>query len=147
MAQNNHMLGAMLRVPFQAIVDNIYSALLEAGYSDLRPPYFVVFQHMKPGGVRAINLAEKAQITKQSISYLVNYMEEHGYVEKIADQSDGRAQLIRLTDKGRDVERIARDAITQTQLEWRGIIGEEKMNELIATLTSLVGYIETERRE
>lgn len=147
MAQNNYMLGAMLRIPFQAIVDNIYSALLEEGYSDLRPPHFVVFQHMKSGGVRAINLAEKAQITKQSMSYLVNYMEAHGYVEKIADPSDGRAQLIRLTDKGRNAERIAQDAIAKTQLKWRNIIGEEKMDQLTTALKLLVDTIEVERRD
>lgn len=147
MNPNHYMLGAMLRVPFQAIVDNIYVALSEAGYSDLRAPYFVVFQHMKANGIRAIELAEKAQITKQSMSYLINYLVENDYVEKVADPSDGRAQLIRLTEKGKDVERIARESISTTQAEWGKIVGEKKMQELFSTLEQIVDYIEASRQE
>jgi len=136
------MLGALLRIPFQSIVDRIYEELAEAGYSDLRQPHFVVFQHMKPQGVRLIDLAEKAQITKQSMSYLVGYLEKSGYVEKFPDPSDGRAQLICLTEAGKDVENIARSAIAHLQIEWEEIVGEEKMNELFQTLLELVTYIE-----
>ena len=142
MTHQTYMLGAMLRIPFQAIVERIYAELMEAGYTDLRSAHFVVFQQRKPQGVRAIDLADKAQITKQSMSYLINYLETAGYLEKISDPSDGRAQLIRLTEKGADVERIARDAIAQLQTEWEGILGEERMKDLFLTLDLLVSHIE-----
>ncbi len=147
MADQSYMLGAMLRVPFQAIVDNIYAALMQAGYEDLRPPHFIVFQQIRPGGVRAVTLAEKAQITKQSMSYLVNYLEEHQYIEKFADPSDGRAQLIRLTEKGKDVERIARETISNTQKEWSRVVGEAQMQALFETLQGLVAHIEAGNQE
>lgn len=138
----NRMLGAMLRIPFEAIVENIYAALTEAGYTDLRPPHFVVFQQMRPEGVRASDLADKAQITKQYMSYLLNYLEKQSYIERVADPSDGRAQLVRLTDTGQDVERIARESIARTQQEWVAALGETRMEQLVTTLEALVGYLD-----
>jgi DNA-binding MarR family transcriptional regulator len=143
MTESSPMLGALLRIPFQAIVDNIYTALIEAGYEDLRPPHFIVFQHMRPEGVRAIDLADKAQITKPSMSYLVNYLEERGYVERAPDPSDGRAQLIRLTAAGKDVERIARESISKTQQEWAQVLGEVQMAQLFNALQSLAAYLDS----
>lgn len=39
-------------------------------------------------------------MTKPSMSYLVRYVEEAGYVEREPDPTDGRAQLIQLTARG-----------------------------------------------
>lgn len=139
----NYMLGAMLRIPFQAIVDDIYDSLQKAGYFDLRPPHFIVFQQIRPNGVRATDIAQKAQITKQSMSYLINYLEKNEYIEKFDDPSDGRAQLIRLTKKGEDVENIARNSIANTQSEWRNVIGEAKINEIVSSLQLIVAHIES----
>lgn len=142
MATPQKMLGAMLRIPFRAIVDNICVTLIAAGYTDLRPTHFVVFQNMRPEGVRGSELAEEAQITKQSMSNLISYLEECGYVEKVVDPLDGRAQLVRLTKKGEEVERIAREAIASLQSEWSKIVGEVQMQELLLTLERLVDFIE-----
>ena len=89
-----------------------------------------------------VDLAEKAQITKQSMCYSIDYSEEHGYIERFSDPSDGRAQLIRLTMKRKEMERIA-----NTQAEWGRVVGERRMTELFETLPSLVAYIEKENDE
>jgi DNA-binding MarR family transcriptional regulator len=140
MEKGDYMLGALLRVAFRAIVDDIETALGLAGHSDLRPPHLVVFQQIRPGGTRASLLAEGARITKQSMSYL----EERGYLAKFDDPSDRRAQLIRLTEKGRNVERIARQSILGTQSKWAAIVGENRVRELIATLQVLVAHEEAD---
>ncbi len=58
------MIGAPLRVPFQATVSQTYEGRIMAGYTDLRPAHFTVFQHLRGEGARLTELAEKAQITK-----------------------------------------------------------------------------------
>jgi DNA-binding MarR family transcriptional regulator len=39
-------------------------------------------------------LAERAQITKQSMAGLVRHLEQHGYVERRPDPRDRRAKLV-----------------------------------------------------
>ncbi|HWO93948.1 MAG TPA: MarR family transcriptional regulator, partial [Dehalococcoidia bacterium] len=97
---NRRMLGALLRLPFQAIVAAIHRSLTDAGYVDLGPSHFIVFQHLPAEGARLTDLARAAQITKQSMGYLVDHLEERGYVKRVPDPEDGRARLVQLTDKG-----------------------------------------------
>jgi len=140
------MLGALLRIPFQEIVARIHAELAAAGFADLTPAHFVVFQHLPPGGARLTQLAESAQMTKQSMAYLVEHLHAGGYVEKNADPADARARLVRLTDKGREVERIARRAIAAVQAEWEEALGQARMASFEATLRALANLIESERR-
>ena len=58
---------------------------------------------------RSPTLAERAQMTKQSMGELVRHLEAHGYVERMPDPADGRAKLVRATDRGREVYAIVRD--------------------------------------
>ncbi len=136
------LLGALLRIPFQAIVSRIHTGLIAAGYTDLRPAHFVVFQQMRPEGVRLTELAEAAQITKQSMGYLVDYLEKQGYVERVPDPVDGRARIIRLTERGKDVERTARAIIRDVEAEWSRHVGEQEMRQLCQTLRKLVAVLE-----
>ncbi|CCF82840.1 MarR family winged helix-turn-helix transcriptional regulator [Nitrolancea hollandica] len=140
--EDRRMLGALLRIPFQAIVARIQEGLVMAGYTDLRPAHFVVFQHMRPEGVRLTELAEAAQITKQSMGYLVDYLEREGYTERMPDPTDGRARVIRLTERGKDVERTAREILRNIEVEWSDRLGEERMGQLRETLRDLAAMLE-----
>src|SRR5438270_7665150 len=93
-------LGILLRDPFQEVVRRVSVGLAEAGFDDLRQAHTAVFQHIAPDGSRLTDLAERAQITKQSMGYLVDYLEQRGYLERRPDPSDRRAALVCLTDRG-----------------------------------------------
>ncbi len=41
-----------------------------------------IFQNLGPEGARIGELAERAKLTNQLVGYLVDYLEEHGYVER-----------------------------------------------------------------
>lgn len=138
---NHRMIGALLRIPFQAAVSRIHEELTAAGYDDLSPAQLSVFQHMRPEGVRLTELAESAQITKQSMGYLVTYLEEHGYLERVPDPEDGRAKIVRLTERGRDVEAVARKILANLEAEWAQHLGQARMDELRCLLIDLVAYI------
>lgn len=136
--EDHRMLGALLRIPFQAIVARIHEGLVGMGYPDLRPAHFVVFQQMRPEGVRLTELADRAQITKQSMGYLVDYLEEQGYVERVPDPADRRAKIIRLTKRGNDVERAAQEILRDIEADWGRQLGEERLQQLRDTLRDLV---------
>ena len=140
--EDRRMLGAMLRVPFQATVARIYQGLLASGFTDLRPAHFAVFQHIQAEGSRITELAEQAQITKQSMGALVNYLEACGYVECIPDSRDGRAKIVRLTERGWALDTAAREIMGQTEAEWAKKLGEARFAELKRTLKELNALIE-----
>lgn len=136
------MIGALLRIPFQATVERVYQRLKEAGYTDLRPTHFAVLQQMRPEGLHVTELADLAQMTRQSMGALVGYLEERGYVERIADPHDKRAWLIRLTARGHAVEQVARAALAELETEWASALGEKRFAALYSTLRDLVAVFE-----
>jgi DNA-binding MarR family transcriptional regulator len=140
--EERRTLGALLRLPYEALARRVYGALAESGFPDIRPAHGVVFRFILPGGSRASDMAERAHMTKQSMAYLVDYLAERGYVTFVPDPSDGRAKLVRLTDRGEAaLERllaISRD----TEAEVARLLGEGDLTHLrglLARLHQLLG--------
>jgi DNA-binding MarR family transcriptional regulator len=130
-------IGILLRRPFQSIVDAVDERLAESGHRAIRPAHGNVFQFIEPEGTRVSVLAERAQMTKQSMAELVAHLERHGYVERIPDPTDRRAKLTRLTDKGRAAVPIALAAIDDTAAKWRRQLGPERFRSLQEILQEL----------
>ncbi|HEY9697583.1 MAG TPA: MarR family transcriptional regulator, partial [Trichocoleus sp.] len=82
-------------------------------------------------------LADAAQITKQSMNYLVEYLGDRGYVEMIPDPTDGRAKLIHLTDQGQKVQQMAIQISQQVEAEWAAQLGQRKISQLRRLLEEL----------
>lgn len=138
---HRRLIGGLLRAPHQAVVREIHKGVVAAGYSDIRKAHLVVFQHIAREGSRSSDLAERANMTKQSMGYLVDYLEERGYVERAPDRDDGRARVVRLTARGWDVMRVARRVTENLEAEWGRYLGEERMSQLIHLLQDLVAML------
>ena len=138
-------LGILLRNPGQAIIDRVSADLAKAGFDDIRPAHTAVFQHIEADGSRLTDLAERAQITKQSMGYLVDYLEERGYLERRDNPSDRRATIICLTDRGWEEIRAALTIIESLEKEWTRALGKQRMQQLRELLTDL-GQIASEAR-
>ena len=130
-------IGILLRGPYQEIVRRLADELAEAGFDDIRPAHTGVFQHIKADGSRLSELAQRAQLTKQSMGYLVDYLEERGYVERRPDPTDRRASLILLTERGWEQVRAALRIIAGIEDEWAQWLGTGRMEELRKMLTDL----------
>jgi DNA-binding MarR family transcriptional regulator len=77
-------IGVLLRDLGQDIVRRVSAGLADSGFAEIRPAHTAVFQHIGADGSRLTDLAERAQITKQSMGYLVDYLEERGYLESLS---------------------------------------------------------------
>jgi DNA-binding MarR family transcriptional regulator len=130
-------IGILLRDPVQEIVRRVSAGLAAAGFDDLRPAHTAVFQHIEANGSRLTDLADRAQITKQSMGYLVDYLEGRGYVERRRDPTDRRATLICLTERGWDQVRAALAIIASIEEEWAARLGRRRMDDLRAALAEL----------
>ena len=58
---------------------------------------------MKSGPMRASALAEAEAIAPASITRVVNTLEAYEFVRRTPDPSDGRAQLVEITERGREM--------------------------------------------
>lgn len=139
-ADDGPLLGALLRVCHRAVVLRLDQGFRVAG---LTPPQGAVTQPLwdEPRGLRLTNLAGRAGITKQSMGELASAMEKAGYVEGVADPSDARARLLRLTPKGRSAGRLARKLVRDVELEWTEVVGPVRMDALRETLAIIASTL------
>ena len=137
------MIGALLRVPFEAVNLHVNAALQGAGFTDISPAHQRVFQVLPPEGIRLTALAERAQVTKQSMGALVDHLEMGGYLERVMDPTDRRASFIRRTERGWRVEQTARASIQQLEMEWGRRLGAAKLRLLHELLRELVAIVES----
>src|SRR5512146_295596 len=104
------LLGALLRIPNQALNERTTRWLSEAGHGDVQLAHLAVIQPLwdAPEGLRLTALARAGRITKQSMGALVEHLEHAGYVERVADPDDARAVRISLSAKGQKFGRAIR---------------------------------------
>ena len=132
-------LGVLLRDCFRELTEHIHARLAEQGYPHVRIAHGNVFQFLDDEGTRVSVLAERAQMTKQSMGELVGHLEAHGYVERVPDPGDGRAKLVRPTASGQAVYPLARAAIAEVEARWAERIGEARLRVLRELLEELSG--------
>ena len=133
----------LLREPFRGFISELLRRLHRAGYTDLRVAHLAVFQHIDPAGSRITDLAAKAQVAKPSMSYLVEHLEQAGYVTRVPDPGDGRARLIQLTPRGWKQIEDALEIIVGMESELAAGLGPRRMaalRDLLADLGSITAY-------
>jgi DNA-binding MarR family transcriptional regulator len=128
---------ALLHVPYQAIIQQVQEDLAASGYSDLGPVHFSVLPHLRPGGGRLVDVAQAAQVSKQSMNYLIDHLEARGYVERIPDPLDGRAKIIRLAHRGRELSRATQKSLQRVQAQLSRLLGDSEMRHLRELLLAL----------
>lgn len=136
-APERRMLGALLRHPLQALVAEVNQSLVADGFSDLRPAHSAVFVNLGSEGIRIGELAERAGMTKQSMGALIGYLEKQGYVSVGPDPTDGRAKVVRRTQKGMASHEPARRIIARVQEKWGRLLDPGEMDELMRLLRKL----------
>jgi DNA-binding MarR family transcriptional regulator len=130
-------LAILLREPFRAGTELLHRRFAERGHPEIRPPHGNVMQYLDDGGTRVSALAERAQMTKQSMAELVAHLERLGYVERVPDPSDRRAKLVRATPRGKQLYAIAREVVAEIEAEWTKQLGKAKMRRLRELLEEL----------
>jgi DNA-binding MarR family transcriptional regulator len=129
--------GLLLYIPYRAMEARVFARLAAAGFDDVTPAQARVFQRIAPGGSRLTDLAEQAQITKQSAGFLVDQLERAGYVERVPDPTDARARLVRIAERGAQAVPIAAAAVAEVEAEWAAHLGAARMRQLREVLTRL----------
>ena len=130
-------LGLLCFLPYRAMEARVMRSLADAGYADLTVAQARVFARLAPGGTRMGDLAEQAQVTKQTASALVDHLERMAYVERVRDPADQRARLVRLAPRGQRACAVARVTEQEVQAEWEQHLGRTRARALREALTLL----------
>jgi DNA-binding MarR family transcriptional regulator len=123
-------IGAMLRVPAQAIHRRIIRELNAAGFEELRVPHMAVLQFPGPDGVRPGTLAERAGMSRQAMNQLLRSLENLGYIVRSDAPDEGRARIIRFTRRGRAAFSKIHDILHDIESEWRVELGQRRFAQL-----------------
>jgi DNA-binding MarR family transcriptional regulator len=129
-------LATLMFVSYRAMDDRVMRAMREAGF-DVTVAQSRLAQRIADEGSRLTELAERAQVTKQTASLLVAALEREGLVERVPDPDDGRARLIRLSDRGREAAQQAMQVVMRVEQEWVEHLGPELAGQLREALVRL----------
>ena len=127
----------LLDAGFDAFSEELARRLAQTPYNDIRATHGCVFGNIEPEGSRLTDLAERAHMTKQSVGEVATELERRGYLERVPDPSDGRAKIIRLTERGREAQALGREIIEEIEQEWAERFGAERVAALRDALEAI----------
>ena len=124
------LIGALLRIPAQAIQRRIIKELNAAGFKELRVPHMAVLQFPGPDRVGPGMLAERAGMSKQAMNQLLRSLEALSYVIRSDAPNDGRARIVRLTKRGRAAYAKIHETLRDIEREWSDELGPKHVVQL-----------------
>ena len=124
------LIGALLRVPAQAIHRRIIKELNAAGFGELRLPHMAVLQFPGPDSVRPSALAERAGMSKQAMNQLLRSLETFRYIVRSDVPGEGKARVIRFTKRGHAAFSKIIDILRDVEREWSAELGQKHFIQL-----------------
>ena len=124
------LIGALLRVPAQAIQRRIINELNAAGFEELTMPHMAALQFPSPDGVRPSVLAERAGMSKQAMNRLLGSLEDLGYVVRSDAPDESRARIVHFTKRGHAAYAKILEILRDIERDWRAELGPKDFAQL-----------------
>jgi DNA-binding MarR family transcriptional regulator len=134
--QHAPYVSALLRMAYRVTRERSLRALMDRGFTDLNQALLSVFFYPPPDGVRPIDHAANANMTKQAMNYLLSQLESLGYMERRAEKKGSR-RLVYLTRRGWLVIETIWTAQQQLETEWATFLGKKRFNEFMSALRQI----------
>ena len=134
------LIGALLRMPWEAVQRRMLAVLHERGFDDLDSAHLTVFQYPGPEGARPSELAARLRISKQALNYLLGELERLGYLERRPDPDDLRSKRVALTPRGTSAIGVIRESVEELENDWAKQLGSERfagLRDLLRELNEL----------
>jgi DNA-binding MarR family transcriptional regulator len=131
------LIGALLRMPWEAVQRHMLERLHEHGFDDLDAAHLNVFQYPGPAGAKPSELAARLRISKQALNYLLGQLEHLDYLERRPDPDDLRSKRVVLTRRGTAAIRVIRDAVGEMETTWAQQLGPKRFAQLRNLLLDL----------
>lgn len=129
--------GLLMFIAYRSLENRVIEAVRSAGFADVTNAQFKIMQRIGPDGTRLTELAEQAQVTKQTAGFLVDQLEKAGWVERVPDPRDKRARLVKISERGQAAIPVATGVVEQVEAEWTEHLGVWRMAQLRRALVQL----------
>ncbi|NSL90130.1 MarR family winged helix-turn-helix transcriptional regulator [Chitinophaga solisilvae] len=116
--------------------------LQERGYVNFRLSDMVLLVNIDPYGTINNELAKKARISKQAMSKIVKSLIAEGFIGTRKHDTDNRASIIFITEKGKELMINASEAVEELTAFYTAVIGQDDMQQLKQILGRLLEGLE-----
>lgn len=130
-------LVVLLREAYVALDNLVPAELAHRGHEAIRPAHSAVFEYLDETGTTVSQLAERAQMTKQAMTELVEHLEAHGYVVRQPNPADGRSKLVIPTERGVEVVAIAQSLVPEVEQIAARAVGTRRLDRLRKELVAI----------
>jgi DNA-binding MarR family transcriptional regulator len=117
------LIGALVRVPTEAIFRRIIRDLNAAGFEGLTLAHLAVLRYPGPDGERPSVLAGRAGITKQAMNRLLGSLEDLGYLKRTDASGQSRGRIVRFTRRGHAAWAKIVEILYEIEREWSAKLG------------------------
>jgi len=128
---------------FRSFEEQLTQRLQEKGFSGVKPSHFNILRHLDADGMRQIDLAVDAGITKQAVGKMVAELVQAGFVELVNDVTDGRAKRVIYTATGKSLINESVSIVKSLEKEMSEVLGIEDYATLRTSLVELLNYYQS----
>jgi DNA-binding MarR family transcriptional regulator len=130
--------GRLLLRAYRHVTTAIAEELRERGFTDVRPSHGVVLAQLDPAGTKIVDLAQRADLTRQAAGTAVRELVAAGYVEVADDPADRRASVVLLTPHGVELCVAAVEILEERTTAWGAALGDPRLAGLADRLRRLL---------
>ncbi len=130
-------IGALLRIAWEELQGEVFDGLRAAGFDDFRESMRPVMRYPPIDGLRPSELATEMGLSKQAANDMLRELESLGYIRLERDPSDGRARIIRYTERGWHLFDTGSSLSRQVGLRWAHSIGQAEYEALERALRAI----------
>ncbi len=131
-------LGFLLAKASQRWNELLYERFVAAGFPEVRPAYgSLLIPLYEEDGLRQGELAQRARLSKQTMTTLARALEREGLIERRVDPSDARAIMIFLTRRANQLRPVAEQVLSELDARVTAVVSARMSRPLKRALRSI----------
>jgi DNA-binding MarR family transcriptional regulator len=134
-------LGKLLLATHRDFTRRVIEKISRYGHDGLTPSHASLLRYIPLTGARLTDLAEKTEMSKQSVSEVIDELVKKGYLKRVPEEKDLRAKKVCFTEHGEKLLTDGIKAVKEVRAEYAAIIGEEAMNNLESSLSKIINFL------
>jgi DNA-binding MarR family transcriptional regulator len=129
----------------RALKNDLVASGHRRGFTELQPSHNAVFATLPATGARPADMAARAGVTRQSMGESIRDMVARGLLEMVPDPDDGRAKIVRYTDRGLLAARSGFDYMIELDRRFREELGDRDFDAACRVLARVREMLEDEQ--
>jgi DNA-binding MarR family transcriptional regulator len=126
-----------MRQGHEAAMRRLYTHLADAGFDGVRVSHSPILGYPGPHKARPSEIAARSGRSRQHINFLLNELEDAGYLTRVPDPDDNRGKIVWLTQRGMNLLAAVRSEIDAIEADWERTLGRRRFTALKQSLADL----------